>query len=670
MSYSIKIKCVCGSAVLKVPEKYAGKKGRCPNCGKKMAIPSLDEIQKKLDKEKNEGILALEASSSSNDKEPLRTFSEWDLQEKELLHPSHKKLQYISMVLAAALLITIVYIMLPPKNEGENSEQQNVSSDREMGAEHMFSLASIESMPENSLGAVEKKSKAFEKALNHQSNQGFLKKYLQLQRQKEELKAKTAYEKLAQDDPIIYWNNLQQWEAKFGRSEYAIKNGSKAKKEALENLKKLLVSEQNKVQEIIGKGDMPGALREMFAFSERLNAQAFPSAEAEIKSYNSLGLDMIRVIDQRLGLSKKEEDEEMESEKLDMIKQNLNDFLVTYRENVRKWKFEENLAEITPLVEQAKNFQEKNPDDADFIHVNSLYQEAKALARLNERVIEGINNDVGRKTVLFLKGRGVEAGLIDGFKNDKIWLKNPDTDEARPIELTRLKSSSYLGLAAPKESFDPVVHTGIAHFYKSLGDPYSSKKAAVRSISLGANADEMTALLAWAEGDIVERNARLAALQAKNQEEEDEENQDKIDKTTKSIRSKGEAILKNLLKDYKRGYNIRVLEYLDELRKTIPRNEIIKLSALCGKQEGLELDSIASTVYNDCDSCGHDGSFVCPNCAGTGILTDSRQLNKETKTTTKRCPVCKGEKVVRCINCKKKRDNRSYELIFEFFDDL
>ena len=51
MAYQIRVKCNCGR-VLKIPAKYAGKKGRCPNCSKKISIPSVEEVENKLQTQK------------------------------------------------------------------------------------------------------------------------------------------------------------------------------------------------------------------------------------------------------------------------------------------------------------------------------------------------------------------------------------------------------------------------------------------------------------------------------------------------------------------------------------------------------------------------------------------------------------------------------------------
>lgn len=45
MECNIRVTCSCGK-MLKVPAQYAGKKGRCPNCGKKIPIPTIEEIKK------------------------------------------------------------------------------------------------------------------------------------------------------------------------------------------------------------------------------------------------------------------------------------------------------------------------------------------------------------------------------------------------------------------------------------------------------------------------------------------------------------------------------------------------------------------------------------------------------------------------------------------------
>ena len=701
MPYNIKVKCVCGK-VLKIPEQYAGKRGRCPNCGKMLPIPSLEEIQKKAVAPKEVEAPGVESGAGAEPEvrhcptcgaflNPGDTVcvschtnlatGEWDMEGKtaQLSHPGLGKGLILSGI--AALLLIAVIVTAFARQDSLFAKKSSLSLSplpAETGTPNLLSseVKKLLELPDHTTETMEKKLHEFELVLEKSFQLAVMKEYNALLLKKRELQAIKSYQTLmAQENmtPIVRWSKLKELAA-----EYRDLAPSKWNQELQDAEKQCVALAQNRTKEaqeqLATQKYSQVLLHNLRWFTEVMRDADLPDAlYQELKSQANLSREALdKSVEPTVQNTPSPTAKNQEEEALQLFKSRFNDALSSYRQYIEIWEFSKAVAHIAPLADEAVVVLKKYPEESDIAKVILLRQEAKLLEKFVSTVNQAIKGMEGSKQTIFLRKRKALVGNINKFEEGKIYIQDSRTNQIEAVSLFEI-SPSWLGrtiLANNKDNSELYLATTI--FYYINAEPTECRDAAQKSLKLGVLPKEVEKYQKWAEGALAEKEAMIKDTDLKlardKQQSASALEQSKIEKIRKDAR----RIIQKLLQEYKEGNNERVLGYLEDLREFVPRDELIKLSGQIKKEEGQSLVKIAETVFKHCNFCQSSGTVKCAPCRGSGIIEKDSLVIGSAPLPSKKslCTRCKGKGELDCELCYDKRHNRKFILLFAYYDNF
>ena len=248
------------------------------------------------------------------------------------------------------------------------------------------------------------------------------------------------------------------------------------------------------------------------------------------------------------------------------------------------------------------------------------------------------------------------------------------------IALNQLSSTSMIHKLARygNNRSNPDTYVALSCFYYMNKEEGACLDAAKDALKLGASPAQVEDYKKWAQGVIDEQ--KQAQLAKKDHEEKlkDQSAKTREENRLERLRRIAWRIVNNVLVEYKRKNDIGVLKLLAELKRQIGdrypdgRDELIKISKKLERDEGHSLIKISETAFNYCTFC-QDGKLTCPKCKGTGeIGGEDRYIGPGTvvKNPVKVCPMCHGAKVIICPYCAKKREDRTYLMIKDYYGNF
>ncbi len=700
MAYQIRVNCSCGK-ILKIPEKYAGKKGICPHCKRKISIPSLEDL-KNQPAETKEPMNVDErqcptcgAYLNKGDKFCVTCHTnlstgEWEADTYKEVSPFQGNLKMIGVftsvgVIACIALTIVVYrwVTKPPMNLSNSVvTSQPVETTK---PEESNRLQMILDMPENDLVSVETKNKAIIEFLENKDTLSIWKSYQKLQAKKYELQAQSETEKLSKENPIQYWNALNKIAAKYSETTYAHEGLATEQKNAQEQILSLLRKYSGDAQENFASKNYELLLEKNMENLQGMLSITYDNPEIQqelslLLDSSKRALEEIRLQKQQAAVLTVAPSKELENIELDTLKKDYNDFISKYRELLTQCKFQEAFSKIQPIAQKAEEFKSKYPEDIDLPKVAETFQEVKMLNKVWDYTIENAAALKGKPAPLLFTRKGKPiVGLITKYDESKITVEKDGKSEVFELADLMPRSVGTLSLIGNEKNVE--LYQALVSYYYINNEDILCNETAEAGIKIGLLASSIEKQQKWAAGVLEERKRKLDSRTQKIAEEQKLLAQRQEENRIERMRQEASVLVRQIVEDYRANKDQIVLEYLYTLKTKIGdqpggRDELIKINYTLKKEEGQSLAKIAENAYNRCPFCRNSGEMKCRLCKGEGIIEgEERQIGKDGEYTTikgkkKYCEACKAKGVIDCPYCSEKRNNRRYIMIKDYYNNF
>lgn len=670
MAYQIRVNCTCGK-VLKIPEQYAGKKGRCPNCGKKISVPGIAEIGQKIADRKEEPEPEVRhcptcgaylnpgdevcVSCHTN----LKT-GEWDSEGRRGSVPSPSKGRYLAVAAVCALLIIggiFILSQLEPKKPLEIARERGTSPP-----------ARTEPPRSPVLPAVQP-----------QANQNV-----------REDAARQDYDKILQktegeEYAIKRWVAFREFSARYEGTECLkrlneqvnpLEKAVQTARAEKDRLRRLF--EEQKYTEVLRQGtDWLGKLVRQ-TYSEETDLQAELVEYVKVCQDAAINYREPVAAEQIVAVNRDEEELRDIQQRYEMYAQDEKGQWRTlesyYRQKAKAWEFSSLVKQIEPLELKARRLQDTYKDDPILQKIIEIYAEAQTLQRFwqcVENAVRALEKSDKAVNLLLKQGdQGMATGKIVKYEDGTIHLTT-EKNESRTIKLRDLSARALVMLVARNQERSPQFCAAAACFYYVNNDPFECRTYCDRALDKGIAEEEVAKYRQWALGEIAELERVQAQSEASKQQEESEKAQAKAEAELAQIRKKAwDIIYKKLLPEYRRDNTKMIFEHLETLKNLVPRDELIKINDELKSREGQSLYDIADEAFKYCTLCKNTGKVKCAPCKGTGIIEYTKTLIETETTTKKYCKACGASGEIYCQRCYEKRHNRRYCMIVDFYDEI
>ena len=702
MSYQIRVNCTCGK-ILKIPEKYAGKRGRCPNCGKKIAIPSMNEIKNKIETQQEPvkqekscpvcgAFMAPDANICVSCRSNLKT-GEWDAAGQDLKQASSRNLHFIGILVILGIVVLVTGIILvhrfSQKKVASNGSQTAHANAGGLSAIQIAAeMKKISEMPEKTSEELQAKIEAiqyfFEKRL---ANSTMIKTYNNLLQKKRETMARVAHQNLPANNVVSRWLALDKMIARFQETDYAKSKLQEEYRNAEKEVVLLARTQVSNAQETFDNNKHDQLLRESVAWFATMIKRTCPIGEFK-KEVEALAKICDKALSGKLAkvenpvIPKKPEPKEEEVVTLDEFKKQLNAALPVYYDFTSQWRYRKALAKIQPLAKMAEELQKKHEGDPDITKVVRLHTEIKQLNRLWDYVIEGAESLKGKTTIIFPKKGDPYNGVVIKYEDGNLYIKKVSREGViekgmSKVLLNQLSPTAMIHKLARSgnNKTNPDTYVTLSCFYYMNKEEGYCIDAANDAAKLGASPSQVENYQKWAKGVIDEKKQSDLTKQAEHDKLGEKITKIKEENRMERLRRTAWRIVNNILIEYKRKNDLGVLNLLGDLKRQIGdrypdgRDELIKISKTLERDQGHSLIKIAETAFNYCNYC-QEGKLTCPKCKGVGEIGGEERWigpGSVVKNPVRVCPLCHGAKVIFCPYCIKKRDDRTYIMIKDYY---
>lgn len=694
MSYQIRVNCNCGK-ILKIPEKYAGKRGRCPNCGKKIAIPSMDEIQNKIhatkDSQSDQERHCPTCGAYMNPGDHIcvschtnLSTGEWNSDELSIPENSYQKYYYWGALSIIAFFILVTTIVLASNlSKKNNKETQLAPMPPEKTITSMLpqdDLKIILEMKEENEKEVLEKVASLENFLENKINKGFLESYQKLLLKQKEYQVEKKHKEISFQNEISHFFTLDKLIAQYEQTQYAKEKLALEQKNLEQKIVNQIKKETEEMSDLFVAKSYEALIPKSIEWLKQTLAQAYPKeefkeqvellAEMSLKAYSEQNKKEVTP-----ALVTKATPETS----LDSLKKEFLEFLPKYRNYQKNREFPKALKEIQPMVEKANALKEKNAEDPDILKILSTYKEITLLNKVWDHAIEGAVALKGKSKVLFLQNIPPIGGKIVKYENGNINIEVKDS-QIKEIALTDLTPSSLASLALHQNSKNGELHTALACFYYVTKEDALCRDSVNNALKNGASNTDVEEYQKWSLAILEETQKKLSESERLKEEDQAKRQQNIEEVRMERLRKKAWNLIKNIIRDYKNHNELHVLEGLNTLKNEVGdhpggRDELIKIHYIVKKEEGQGLKEMASNAFEECSYCRKDTTVVCPDCQGEGKIEGKERWLKGDKgikivTPSKHCTRCKGSGKIYCPACYEKRSNRRYIMIKEYYNSF
>lgn len=700
MGYQIRVNCPCGK-VLKIPDKYAGKKGRCPNCGKKLGIPTLDEIQQKLQQPKEEGEVrncpTCGAFIQPGDevcvscRMNLKT-GEWDTEGKSVAKAAPGKIQYVAVSVVCAALILAGIFLVSQLDTSESSATENI-------AENMAANAAEAKTPlQKELEDLKSRSASSPTASAQDSGErekrDTVAKELEAAKAQDALEseAREAYQKLfaaisGEENSLRRWSAFRDLRNQYRNTKFIQNLGEKGN--PLEDAVAHAKSEKEKLQATFDQGEYRQVLERGVRWlgrslgglcaQEELGAEL--AASAEICHQAALKWRVEPTTGEETPVAESQEDRALLSvkDKVAMFhrESGSNEWLslyAFYRRQVKNWEFMQLPEQIEPLAKDARNLLQKFPDDPDLARIEELHEESRLLMNFWKSSIAALHSLKGQEINLLLKETCVnrfETGLLTDFDSGKIYLKTKEEPDPKTFTLSELSPRGLGMLVTRVREKNQDLYVELACFYYVNEDCYQTRDYCEKALEKGAEGYAIAKYQKWAMGRIEEETAKQRDSLAKLQAQRDEAVLQQEAQSLARIRENAWKLIETrLIREYQADNTRVVFDLLETLKEDVPRDELIKINRECQQRHGLSLYEISNETMRYCTVCRNSGKIKCAPCRGQGYTEREVKIKTGSSVRKKFCDACGGSGEIYCSHCYHKRHNRRYSMLVEFYDEV
>lgn len=668
MSYHIRVNCTCRK-VLKIPEKYAGKRIRCPNCDKAIDIPTIDEIRQKTTGQPEEpearhcptcgAYLDPGDDVCVSCRTNLKT-GEWE--GKKVPPSTPGRLQYIGFAAICALLLSSGIYFFMHLKPGEPAPVENTLGNR--------------------TGTIESKRNTDEASLQHIGAPD-----PSVAAQREALAEREYQEVLQQtqerEDALLRWLKFKEIAAKYHDTDYIQKIHEQGN--PLAQAVKMVREEKDNIRRAFEERQYAETAVKGTQWLGHVVAQTYPEEELRTALGQCTEICLKAAVNCKNPATPPQQkqpenpvtsqDQELLAiqEKLAMYRQDENGQWMSldsyYTNKAKKWEFAALMSELAPMAEKAAKLKEKYPDNADLERLLGLYREVEDLDRFWKCVEEALSllREQKKKVNLLLKeGESeVETGTILDYRDGMIRLSvtkgENSAPETKTFALRDLSARGIVMLVALTRDKSKKFYATAAAFYYINGDPYECRSFCDKALETGAPMAEVLKYLEWCNQTI----GKTEKTVGKPPPVEDS------GQKMEEIRAKAWTLIDNeLLPAYKRDNTRLIFKLLGDLKGFVPRDELVKLNSEVLNKRGQSLYSIADKAFCYCTHCKDSGKVKCPPCRGDGYIETTINIKEGETTNKKYCDRCGGSGEIYCPKCYSKRHNRTYKMLVDFYDEI
>lgn len=679
MECNIRVTCSCGK-MLKVPAQYAGKKGRCPNCGKKIPIPTIEEIKKQKtatpEPEPEErhcptcgAFMAPGETVCVSCHMDLNT-GEWNMTGATANStPSAMHLYKIGVLGILVILILIFAILGIQKLNNTTSVKPGPITDVTPQETKEIS---------NTQEPIETTAQAEETVQEPDVTEDILLK---------------EYEQKKTDNMFQDWLLAEKILYKYSQTNYD--------KSTLENERLTAIQ---KMCEFAKKNGAHGLMHEFQTL--------YPT-------------ELITTVEDLESESHQEHSESTVAQTEDATKENIinnvksefDQYLPEYRMALKKRQYSDMYNRMKAMNEKLLPFLSELSQEPEIIRIQDTYIEACLLNEIwnyiNEAKIpqdytlfyskEFINKNVNAEnkegvitaTVVSIRTEeenpNVEneedSDFEENSKKHNLILDLNSDKNIKNINIADLKATSIVQLILSNEenAKNPDLQIAIACLYFVDNEPADCLKKCneiLKNNQVSQYSSQIEHYQKWAKGIKSEKQDQIKSKMAKEEEIAAQRSQESEKKRIERLRKRANSYAQQMLEAYRNHKENAVLDIACRLKEDIGekpngRDELIKLNYNIKKEHGKGIATIIGDSYNYCSMCNGDKTITCPTCKGKGIIPGkTRQIGGEgnkintVKEEDKYCTRCVAKGKIPCPKCSERRDNRRYMLIKSYFDNF
>lgn len=682
MECNIRVTCSCGK-MLKVPAQYAGKKGRCPNCGKKIPIPTIEEIKKQKtatpQPEPEErhcptcgAFMAPGETVCVSCHMDLNT-GEWNMAGATAnATPSAMHLYKIGVLGILAILILIFAILgiqkLKPGAEDTQSTKNDTIATTQEPKENTTTQETTETITQTEESVQEPEI----------TEDVLLKEY-------EQKKTDNMFQDWLLAEKILY---------KYSQSNYD--------KASLENERLQAINQMCEFAKTNGAHELMHEFQtlypnELMAAIDGLEPEENHNhSDSTVAENKDISKDDITNI-------------------INNVKSEFDQYLPEYRMALKKRQYSDMYNRMKEMNEKLLPYLSELSQEPEIIRIQDTYIESCLLNEIwnyiNEAKIplkdyniffskEYINKNANAEnkesilqdTIVSIRTEEEkpESKNEEELDFEENLIKHNlilDLQSGKNINIANLKATSIVQIILSNEenAKNPDLQVAIACLYYVDNEPADCLKKCQDILKSNQNSQysaQIERYQQWAKGIKTEKESQIKSKIAKEEEIANKRGQETEKKRLERLRKRAELYAQQMLDAYRNHKEKAVLEIACRLRDDIGekpngRDELVRLNYNIKKEHGKTISDIINDSYAYCSICNGDKQITCPNCKGKGIIPGKkRQIGGEgNKINTvqeedKYCQRCVAKGKIPCPNCSDRINNRTYMLIKSYFNNF
>lgn len=672
MECNIRVTCSCGK-MLKVPAQYAGKKGRCPNCGKKIPIPTIEEIKKQKTAEPQPEQEERHCPTCGAFMAPGETVcvschmdlntGEWNMTGATANStPSAMHLYKIGVLGILAILILIFAILGIQKLNHQNPEKQN--SDTAVTKQEPKEIPTTQ---EN----TETIAQTEETIQEPTSTEDILLK---------------EYEQKKTDNMFQDWLLAEKILYKYSHANYD--------KSSLENERLLAI------QKMCDFAKTNGAHELMHEFQTLYPNELLATIEdIEPESHQEHSESTVA-----------KTDDVTKENLINNVKSEFDQYLPEYRIALKKRQYSDMYNRMKAMNEKLLPFLSELSQEPEIMRIQNTYIEACLLndiwnyineAKIQQEYTLFYGKDYINKNINAENKESILQDTIVSIRTEeeKSEIENEedsdfeenlkkhnlilDLKSGKNINIADLKATSIVQLILSNEENEknPDLQVAIACLYFVDNEPADCLKKCneiLKSNQVSQYSSQIEHYQQWAKGIKTEQQAQVKSQIAKAEEIAAKRSQESEKKRIERLRKRADLYAQQMLEAYRNHKEKAVLEIACRLRDDIGekpggRDELVRLNYNIKKEHGKKIADIIGESYKYCQICLGDQSIMCPDCKGKGVIFGKERYigeKQKVKEDDKFCKRCSSKGKIACPNCSDRRNNRSYGLIKAYFDNF
>jgi predicted DNA-binding protein YlxM (UPF0122 family) len=669
--------------MLKVPAQYAGKKGRCPNCGKKIPIPTIEEIKKQKtatpQPEPEErhcptcgAFMAPGETVCVSCHMDLNT-GEWNMAGATAnATPSAMHLYKIGVLGILAILILIFAILgiqkLKPGAEDTQSTKNETIATTQEPKENTTTQETTETITQTEESVQEPEI----------TEDVLLKEY-------EQKKTDNMFQDWLLAEKILY---------KYSQSNYD--------KASLEHERLQAINQMCEFAKTNGAHELMHEFQTLYPTELMATIDGLEPEENHNHSDSTVA-------------ENKDISKDDITNIINNVKSEFDQYLPEYRMALKKRQYSDMYNRMKEMNEKLLPYLSELSQEPEIIRIQDTYIESCLLNEIWNYINEAkiplkdynifFSKEYINKNANAENKESVLQDTIVSIRTEEEKPENKNEEEldfeenlikhnlildlqsGKNINIANLKATSIVQIILSNEenAKNPDLQVAIACLYYVDNEPADCLKKCQDILKSNQNSQysaQIERYQQWAKGIKTEQESKIKSKIAKEEEIANKRGQETEKKRLERLRKRAESYAQQMLDAYRNHKEKLVLEIACKLKDDIGekaggRDELVRLNYNIKKEHGKTISNIIDDAFSYCTICGGAKTIKCPDCLGAGkIAGKKRQIGQKNNSPItiqeedKFCKRCTGKGTILCPNCSDRINNRNYMLIKSYFGNF